>query len=69
MVAKLLIWRMLLSKYLVSGAGGFLGFYLTKKLASQGHDVVAVDIDFKQHRPAECWNLKQLMALKLFVAI
>jgi UDP-glucose 4-epimerase len=36
-----------LSKYLVSGAGGFIGYYLTKKLADLGHDVVAVDLELQ----------------------
>ncbi|BDU11238.1 UDP-glucose 4-epimerase [Aurantimicrobium sp. INA4] len=36
-----------MSKYLVSGSGGFLGFYLAKKLAKQGHSVVAVDVELQ----------------------
>jgi len=36
-----------LSKYLVSGAGGFIGYYLTKKLSDVGHAVVAVDVELQ----------------------
>ena len=37
-------------KYLVSGAGGFIGGHLVKNLLDEGHDVVAVDI-----KPLEYW--------------
>jgi UDP-glucuronate 4-epimerase len=30
-------------KYLVTGAAGFIGFHLTKRLCAQGHDVVGID--------------------------
>ncbi|TWX54025.1 NAD-dependent epimerase [Colwellia hornerae] len=30
-------------KYLVTGAAGFIGFHLTKRLCTQGHDVVGID--------------------------
>jgi UDP-glucuronate 4-epimerase len=30
-------------KYLVTGAAGFIGFHLTKRLCEQGHDVVGID--------------------------
>ncbi|MDO6719976.1 NAD-dependent epimerase [Psychrosphaera sp. 1_MG-2023] len=30
-------------KYLVTGAAGFIGFYVSKVLTSQGHDVVGID--------------------------
>lgn len=36
-----------MSKYLVSGAGGFIGYYLTKKLSDVGHAVVAVDVELQ----------------------
>jgi len=31
-------------KILIAGAGGFIGGHLTKKMAQEGHDVMAVDI-------------------------
>ena len=37
-------------KYLVSGAGGFIGGHLVANLLDEGHDVVAVDI-----KPLEYW--------------
>ena len=37
-------------KYLVSGAGGFIGGHLVASLLDEGHDVVAVDI-----KPLEYW--------------
>lgn len=30
-------------KYLVTGAAGFIGFHVSKKLCEQGHDVVGID--------------------------
>lgn len=30
-------------KYLVTGAAGFIGFHLTKRLCEQGHEVVGID--------------------------
>ena len=49
-----------MSKYLVSGAGGFLGFYLTKKLASLGHSVVAVDVEIQVGAPSRMRELELL---------
>ena len=37
-------------KYLVCGAGGFIGGYITKKLLNEGHEVVCADI-----KPLEYW--------------
>ena len=39
-----------MSKYLVCGAGGFIGGHLVKKLLDQGHEVVCADI-----KPLEYW--------------
>ena len=30
-------------KFLVTGAAGFIGFHVTKRLCEQGHDVVGID--------------------------
>ena len=30
-------------KYLVTGAAGFIGFHITKRLCEQGHDVIGID--------------------------
>lgn len=30
-------------KILVTGAAGFIGFHITKRLLSEGHDVVGID--------------------------
>ena len=37
-------------KYLVAGAGGFIGGHLVKTLMNEGHDVVCADI-----KPLEYW--------------
>ena len=37
-------------KYLIAGAGGFIGGHLVKKLKSEGHDIVCADI-----KPFEYW--------------
>tara|TARA_X000000950_G_scaffold245504_1_gene302403 strand:- start:23 stop:1018 length:996 start_codon:yes stop_codon:yes gene_type:complete len=39
-----------MSKYLVCGAGGFIGGYLVKSLIDEGHEVVCADI-----KPFEFW--------------
>ena len=39
-----------MSKYLIVGAGGFIGGHLVKKLFESGHQVRAVDI-----KPKELW--------------
>ena len=39
-----------MSKYLVCGAGGFIGGHLVKDLTSNGHEVTCVDI-----KPKEFW--------------
>ena len=49
------------SKYLVCGAGGFIGGHLVKSLLDDGHEVICADV-----KPLEnCdWTLK--LALKAF---
>jgi nucleoside-diphosphate-sugar epimerase len=37
-------------KYLVTGAGGFIGGHLVNRLMSQGHEVICADI-----KPFEYW--------------
>ena len=39
-----------MSKYLICGAGGFIGGYLTSNLLKQGHEVVCADL-----KPFEYW--------------
>ena len=39
-----------MSKYLVCGAGGFIGGYLVKSLIDEGHEVVCADV-----KPLEHW--------------
>ena len=39
-----------MSKYLVCGAGGFIGGHLVKRLMEQGHEVVCADV-----KPLEYW--------------
>tara|TARA_Y100000389_G_C17414256_1_gene492749 strand:+ start:554 stop:1549 length:996 start_codon:yes stop_codon:yes gene_type:complete len=39
-----------MSKYLVAGAGGFIGGHLVKSLMEQGHEVVCADV-----KPLEYW--------------
>ena len=39
-----------MNKYLIVGAGGFIGGHLVKKLINSGHKVRAVDI-----KPKELW--------------
>ena len=40
-------------KYLVAGAGGFIGGHLSKRLVDEGHEVTCVDI-----KPLELWFQK-----------
>ena len=37
-------------KYLIAGAGGFIGGHLVKSLMDEGHEVVCADI-----KPLEFW--------------
>ena len=39
-----------MSKYLICGAGGFIGGHLVKKLLCAGHEVICADI-----KPLEYW--------------
>tara|TARA_B110000483_G_scaffold241776_1_gene325676 strand:- start:1099 stop:2091 length:993 start_codon:yes stop_codon:yes gene_type:complete len=39
-----------MSKYLIAGAGGFIGGYLTRNLINEGHEVVCADL-----KPLEYW--------------
>ena len=39
-----------MSKYLIAGAGGFIGGYVTRTLINEGHDVVCADL-----KPLEYW--------------
>ena len=39
-----------MSRYLICGAGGFIGGHITKRLLNEGHDVTCVDI-----KPLELW--------------
>jgi nucleoside-diphosphate-sugar epimerase len=39
-----------MSKYLIAGAGGFIGGYLTSNLINEGHEVVCADL-----KPLEYW--------------
>ena len=33
-----------MSKYLIAGAGGFIGGYITRNLINEGHEVVCADL-------------------------
>lgn len=46
-----------MSKVAVTGAGGFIGAYLTRALLAQGHDVVAID-NFVRGRESRLDDLK-----------
>ena len=39
-----------MSKYLIAGAGGFIGGYLTRNLINEGHEVICADL-----KPIEYW--------------
>ena len=39
-----------MSKYLIAGAGGFIGGYITRNLINEGHEVVCADL-----KPLEYW--------------
>ncbi len=39
-----------MSKYLIAGAGGFIGGYVTRTLINEGHDVICADL-----KPLEYW--------------
>jgi nucleoside-diphosphate-sugar epimerase len=43
----------MMSKYLVCGAGGFIGGHLVKSLMNDGHTVVCADV-----KPLENWFQK-----------
>jgi UDP-glucose 4-epimerase len=46
-----------MAKVAVSGAGGFIGAYLTRKLLGEGHHVLAID-NFVRGEPARLANLQ-----------
>lgn len=46
--------------YLVTGAAGFIGNHLTRLLSSQGHQVVAVDIELHANAAEQIATLKSL---------
>lgn len=39
----LILVEILLMKYLVTGAAGFIGFFATQRLVEQSHSVVGID--------------------------
>ncbi|WBY07952.1 NAD-dependent epimerase/dehydratase family protein [Sphingomonas sp. 7/4-4] len=51
-----------MTKVAVTGAGGFIGAYLTRKLAAQGHEVLAID-NFVRGRPARLEGLSDLVTV------
>ncbi|MFD1007284.1 NAD-dependent epimerase [Oceanisphaera ostreae] len=54
-------------KYLVTGAAGFIGMYVAKRLLEQGHDVVGLDNLNDYYEPAlKEWRLKQLESFESF---
>lgn len=46
-----------MSKVAVTGAGGFIGAYLTRKLLAKGHEVLAID-NYIRGRPSRLDNLE-----------
>ncbi len=50
-----------MSKYIVTGYAGFIGYHLTKRLLEEGHEVVGID-NFNDYYPVKmkCYRLQQL---------
>ena len=48
-------------KYLICGAGGFIGGHLVKDLMDQGHEVVCADVNLKNI------GFKSLIKIKIFL--
>lgn len=64
-----------MAKYLVTGAAGFIGFYVTKRLIEQGHMVVGIDnlndyydVGLKMARLSVLSNLENFTFKKLDLA-
>ena len=53
-----------MSKYLIVGAGGFIGGHLVKRLINEGNQVRAVDV-----KPFDLWFQKFDKAEKIFDAV
>lgn len=51
-------------KYLVTGAQGFLGLHLARNLATEGHDVIAVDIGLHPSAPAQLERLREFESIE-----
>jgi len=54
-------------KFLVTGAAGFIGMYVAKRLLEQGHEVVGLDNLNNYYNPAlKQWRLEQLQPFEKF---
>lgn len=47
-----------MSKVLITGAGGFIGFHLTKSLIEEGHDIVCIDNFYRIPKDNDIQNLQ-----------
>lgn len=63
-------------KYLVTGAAGFIGFYVTQRLCEQGHEVIGLDnlndyydVSIKEARLAELTSAYESSDLFKFVKL
>ena len=57
-----------MSKILITGGAGFIGYHLTKLLAEQGHEVVIVDNFFRSEKDEDLSSLIEMPNVKMIEA-
>ena len=54
-----------MSKILITGGTGFIGYHLAKRLAGQGHEIVLADNFFRSRKDADLLALLEKPNVKL----